>query len=151
MKLYINGMLQDQVNVVNGSIMVPVRNQAFDLGGYEGFAGKIMNLPEKPYLDESGTVRVPFLILFETLGAKVYYDAETNTYSVLTNSSGSSSSGAAAGQTKLYMNGVMREWPAMVNGNAMVSLRMISEGLGAEALHAKVEFNADTNTIRVTK
>jgi LEA14-like dessication related protein len=169
-KLYINGAFQDPLNLVNDNIMVPVRTVT-DLFGATSmlteFHGskvvdiqlsakhimlsigkneamnvignmiKVVDLPEKTYMDESGTIQVPFRFPFEALGGKVDYDAETNTYTV-------TAYRGTTGATKLYVNGLMREWPKIVNGHAMVSLPLVSEGLGAD-----VGWDADTKTITI--
>jgi LEA14-like dessication related protein len=169
-KLYINGALQDPLNLVNDNIMVPVgtvtdlfgaTSMLTDFNGskmvdiklndkhimlsigknkamhFIGNSFTFVDLPEKTYMDESGTIQVPFRFLFEALGGKVGYDAETNTYTVTANR-------GTTGMTQLYVNGLSTEWPAIVNGHAMVSLRLVSEGLGAD-----VGWDADTKTITI--
>lgn len=98
----------------------------------------------QPPVMKSGTTLVPLRGIFESLGAKVDYNAKTQ---AITATKGSTKVKLTIGSKKATVNGksITLAVPAQtINGSTMVPLRFVSEALGAN-----VNWNPSTNTVTI--
>ncbi|WP_079912507.1 copper amine oxidase N-terminal domain-containing protein [Paenibacillus sp. 32352] len=101
---------------------------------------------EQPPIIRNGSTLVPLRSIFERLGAEVEWDGNTSTVTArkgqnvirLTVGSGT----AALNEKEIFLEAP----PVIVNGNTMVPVRFIAESLGA-----KVDWESDTRTVRITQ
>lgn len=106
--------------------------------------GVVQEYPQSA-LTKDGRTLVPLRGIFESLGAKVTWNNETQ---VARGTKGNTEVLVQIGNKTAYVNGkaVELDVPAqIINGSTMVPLRFVSESLGA-----KVEWNNDTRTASIT-
>ncbi|WP_248929607.1 copper amine oxidase N-terminal domain-containing protein [Paenibacillus hamazuiensis] len=100
---------------------------------------------EQPPVTANGSTLVPFRSIFEELGAKVEWDGNTST---VTASKGLNLISLTIGSNTATRNSeqiLLDAPPVNLNGSTLVPVRFIAESLGA-----KVEWSADTRTVRIS-
>jgi serine protease Do len=91
--------------------------------------GKVLSF-EQPPVNVNGSTLVPLRGIFESLGAKVFWDSETHTASAFKDGTEIS---LQVGSTTVYKNKqpILLEVPAqIINGSTLVPVRFIGEALG---------------------
>jgi oligoendopeptidase F len=109
------------------------------------FNGKKVTLAQTP-VNLNGTVLVPARGVFEALGAAVTWNNDKRSVTV---KKGSKTIILTIGAKSAKVDGVsvnLSEKAQTVNGNTMIPARFV-----AEALHAKVTWNAETQTVIITQ
>lgn len=105
--------------------------------------GHIISFDNKPYISNDSTL-VGFRKIFEALGAKVSWDADTRT---VTATKDDVEIKLTIGDTTAYVNGEKVELataPEISSDTAMIPVRFISEELGM-----KVTWDSDTKLITI--
>lgn len=105
---------------------------------------KVQRYAQPPILVD-GTTLVPLRGIFETLGAKVEWDAAARTVKA---TKGKLAVTLQIGSPTAYKNGTpvpLLQAPRIVNGSTLVPLRFVSEALGGE-----VQWRGDTRTVAIT-
>ncbi|MFZ5642940.1 MAG: stalk domain-containing protein [Bacillota bacterium] len=112
---------------------------------YMDVDGRKIGIEDETMLVVNGRVMVPLRMILESLGAKVGWEESTQTVTVV---KGSRTVTLRIGDSvaKINNNTVIMSPPALVkNGRTMVPIRFISEALGA-----KVDWDGNSNTVRIT-
>lgn len=105
--------------------------------------GTILQFEQPPILLNNRTL-VPLRTIFETLGAKVHWDAATST---ITANKGGVSIELVVGSTEARRNEetiLLDAPPTIVNGHTLIPIRFVSEALGAT-----VTWDAENKTILI--
>ena len=100
---------------------------------------------DQPPVIENGRTLVPMRGIFETLGASVEWEAETQ--SILASRSGTTVE-LEIGDNTAYVNGesvALSVPPKVINGRTVVPLRFVSESLGAD-----VGWDSGSRTVRIS-
>lgn len=99
----------------------------------------------QPPVMQNGSVLVPMRGIFEALGAKISFDAKTQTVAA---TKGTTTVKLTLGKDIAYVNGKQVKLAVKaqsINGSTMVPLRFVGEALGAT-----VNWNASTYTVLIT-
>ncbi len=106
--------------------------------------GETLSFDQAPYIENDVTM-VPMRAIFEALGAKIYYDADTDTITAFRNDK---TIKHTIGDEYIDVNGVWELTLApskIVNDTTMIPIRVVSEGFGAD-----VTWDSETRTINIT-
>lgn len=106
--------------------------------------GKTQTFSQPPVM-QNGSVLVPMRGIFEALGAKISFDAKTQTVTAV---KGNITVKLTLGKDIAYVNGKQVKLAVKaqsINGSTMVPLRFVGEALGAT-----VNWNASTYTVLIT-
>ncbi|MFE5323740.1 copper amine oxidase N-terminal domain-containing protein [Paenibacillus sp. NPDC056579] len=106
--------------------------------------GNLLLLEQQPVI-MNGSTLVPLRSIFEALGAQVAWDGNIST---VTASKGQNVISLTIGSGTAILNGQQLSLdasPIIVNGSTMVPVRFIAESLGA-----KVDWEADSRTVRIS-
>lgn len=106
--------------------------------------GKLVQLDQKPIIDQNNRTLVPIRFISEELGAKVDWNDATQQVTI---TKGSKVIELTIGKTTAKINGTTYQLdtkPIVKNGRTLVPVRFIAEALGTE-----VKWDANTRTVAI--